>query len=79
MEWAWQSFESIREGASESTPRIQVDEAIEGLKFSECLPVSLAEEMLRERLLDAPAVLLVLSEAVKSLANDDTEARGSIL
>jgi len=59
---------SIREGALHSMPKIPVDDAIEGLKFSQCLPVSLAEEMLRERLLDPAALLSVISESVRSLS-----------
>jgi ATP-dependent helicase Lhr and Lhr-like helicase len=62
------ALRSTREGASASIPKIPVDEAVEGLKFSQCLPVCLAEEMLRERLRDAPALISVVSESVRSLS-----------
>lgn len=46
-----------------------VDEgAIEGLKFSECLPVVLAKEMLERRLQDSEATRRVLEERVRVVA-----------
>jgi len=44
------------------------DKAIEGLKFSECLPHSRAIEMLQARLTDAPALQATLGKEVSVLA-----------
>ncbi|MBK8233498.1 MAG: DEAD/DEAH box helicase [Candidatus Eisenbacteria bacterium] len=45
-------------------PQADLDEAVTGLKFSECLPIQMAEEELRHRLLDRPAVASVLAEPI---------------
>ena len=46
--------------------RPTVDEAaIEGLKFSECLPLDLATEMLERRLQDQESTRRVLEEQVR--------------
>jgi ATP-dependent helicase Lhr and Lhr-like helicase len=48
--------------------RPAVDEAaIDGLKFSECLPIELATEMLERRLQDVDATRRVLEEHVRFL------------
>lgn len=44
------------------------DRAIEGLKFSECLPIDLAREMLEVRLQDAYAVRETLAQKLRSVA-----------
>ncbi len=41
------------------------EHAIEGLKFSECLPRDLALDMLRTRLCDSPAVQYILEQPVR--------------
>jgi ATP-dependent Lhr-like helicase len=41
------------------------EHAIEGLKFSECLPRDLALDMLRTRLCDSPAVQYILAQPVR--------------
>jgi ATP-dependent Lhr-like helicase len=45
-------------------------EAIDGLKFSECLPNDLAIRMLQERLKDVPAASHVLSQPVRYISLD---------
>lgn len=45
------------------------DRAIEGLKFSECLPIDLACEMLEARLRDTLAVREVLAQRLRSVAS----------
>jgi ATP-dependent helicase Lhr and Lhr-like helicase len=46
-----------------------VDErAIEGLKFSACLPTDMALEMLGKRLTDVPGARRIVSESVKFVA-----------
>ena len=45
------------------------DRAIEGLKFSECLPIDLAREMLQARLLDAHAVRVTLAQRLRSISS----------
>jgi ATP-dependent Lhr-like helicase len=42
--------------------------AVEGLKFSECLPMDLALEMLASRLKDGPAVTHVLQQALRCVS-----------
>jgi ATP-dependent helicase Lhr and Lhr-like helicase len=66
------SFETIERALSEmrsckvSEMRAAVDEqAIEGLKFSECLPHEVALDMLQARLGDPPAIQWVLEQPVK--------------
>jgi ATP-dependent helicase Lhr and Lhr-like helicase len=44
------------------------EHAIEGLKFSECLPRDLALDMLRTRLCDHPAVQCILRQPVRFVA-----------
>lgn len=44
------------------------DAAIDGLKFSECLPRDLARDMLRTRLCDPPAVHDILEQPVRCVA-----------
>jgi ATP-dependent helicase Lhr and Lhr-like helicase len=44
------------------------DRAIEGLKFSECLPISLAREMLESRLHDSVAVRETLTRKLRTVA-----------
>lgn len=61
------AFKRIRESALQPWPRIPVKGAAERLKFSECLPESLTEEMLRERLQDAKALALATTEVVRCL------------
>jgi ATP-dependent helicase Lhr and Lhr-like helicase len=62
-------FTDIVRRIGESPPILgaatRVDSAIDGLKFSECLPRDVAELMLRSRLADQDAVLHVLSQPVK--------------
>ena len=52
---------------SEMQPAID-DRAIEGLKFSECLPTSLANEMLGARLRDSMAVKATLALKLRNVA-----------
>jgi ATP-dependent helicase Lhr and Lhr-like helicase len=66
------SFETIERALGEmrscnvSEMRAAVDEqAIEGLKFSECLPHEVALDMLQARLGDPPAIQWVLEQPVK--------------
>jgi ATP-dependent helicase Lhr and Lhr-like helicase len=44
------------------------DSAIEGLKFSECLPHDLAQDMLRTRLCDLQAVQYISEQPVRSVS-----------
>jgi ATP-dependent helicase Lhr and Lhr-like helicase len=46
-------------------PRMGLEGAVAGLKFSDCLPLEFAEAIVRGRLADAPAVKAVLSEPVR--------------
>jgi ATP-dependent Lhr-like helicase len=62
----------IRENEAGTQPPIPVKEAIEGLKFSECLPEVLAEQMVRERLRDRRALAHVLSEPPRVLIDPPT-------
>ncbi|MEZ5941181.1 MAG: DEAD/DEAH box helicase [Planctomycetaceae bacterium] len=59
------AINSIRQGdASIMCPSVE-EAAIEGLKFSECLPIELAIEMLERRLQDTDATRHVLQEHVR--------------
>jgi ATP-dependent Lhr-like helicase len=60
-------IESVRREPPVLGPRKHLERAIEGLKFSVCLPPDLAEEMLRRRTADAPAVEAVLSEGIRHI------------
>lgn len=41
--------------------------AVDGLKFSACLPASLAEDVIRSRCADAPAIAAALGEEVHTV------------
>ena len=65
LNWLLASFEA----ADVSKMTAAVDEhAIEGLKFSECLPRDLALDMLRTRLCDHPSVQYTLRQPVRFVA-----------
>jgi len=63
-----EKFADILRRIGESPPILgaatRLDSAIDGLKFSECLPRDIAELMLRSRLADQKGVLHMLSEPV---------------
>lgn len=58
-------IDSLRNDPPLSGPRAGLEGAIAGLKFSDCLPTELAEEIVQGRLADAPAVKAVLEEHVR--------------
>ena len=49
--------------------RPAVDDPIEGLKFSECLPITIAHEMLEARLRDSDAILETLGLQLRNVAS----------
>jgi len=64
------AIEAIRQqDAADMRPAVD-EAAIEGLKFSECLPIDFAREMLERRLHDPWATREVLSEPVRFLVQD---------
>ena len=66
---AIQNLAKISKGESPPTLRVEIDdEAIEQLKFSDCLPVEMAREELRARWADAQGATAVLGETVVSVA-----------
>jgi ATP-dependent helicase Lhr and Lhr-like helicase len=61
------AFQSIATGAPTPLPEEGLQQAIKGLKFSECLPGDLAAEMLRVRLTDSQSVPFILSESIRRI------------
>lgn len=57
----------LRERSIEEMKPVIDDRAIEGLKFSECLPLSLAHEMLETRIRDSAAVHEILVLKLRSI------------
>lgn len=69
MEVLRQAVEEIKQMAvKEILPIIDTD-AIEGLKFSECLPQRLAVEMLQARITDEEAIKLTLAKPTRMVAS----------
>ena len=64
-------LESVRAALRQNPPHsgscIEVAKAIEDLKFSECLPIRLAESMLSVRLSDPEAVARTLDQSLRIL------------
>lgn len=60
-------IEGVRRTPPVLGPRKHLENAINGLKFSVCLPPGFAEEMLRLRTADSPAVEAVLSEGIRHI------------
>jgi ATP-dependent helicase Lhr and Lhr-like helicase len=58
----------LRAHAARETSVAVEDAAIDGLKFSECLPRDLARDMLRTRLCDPQAVHDILEQPVRCVA-----------
>ena len=57
-----------KRAAEEMWPAVD-DRAIEGLKFSECLPITLAHEMLEARIRDTVAVRETLDLQLRCVAS----------
>lgn len=62
------ALEEVRQRSIEEMRPAIDDRAIEGLKFSECLPITLAHEMLEARLLDSVAVRETLELKLRSVS-----------
>lgn len=60
-------IDSLRSDPPLAGPRMGLEGAVAGLKFSNCLPTEFAEGIVRSRLADAPAVKAVLSETVRHI------------
>lgn len=60
-----QAVERLRQGPVDPAPSDLAVEALDGLKFSACVPRDLALEMLRTRLADPIAVEAILSVEVR--------------
>lgn len=63
------AVDEIRKKAVEEMRPVVDERAIEGLKFSECLPITLAHEMLEARLRDSVAVRETLDLKLRSVAS----------
>jgi ATP-dependent Lhr-like helicase len=61
------ALESLRRNPPQAFPSIQIDNAIEGLKFSTCIPASLARTMIEIRLADPNGVSEVLRRPLQVL------------
>ena len=70
-----QALDKVRNTAVEELRPAIDDRAIEGLKFSECLPVLLANEMLAARLRDSIAVQETLALKLRSVSSQSSTAQ----
>jgi ATP-dependent Lhr-like helicase len=62
-------IEKLRQLSPDTIVPEVTPKALEGLKFSECLPAELASRVLQTRMMDDKAVRAVLAEAVKVIAS----------
>ncbi|MFM9961454.1 MAG: DEAD/DEAH box helicase [Planctomycetaceae bacterium] len=63
------ALDELRTKAVEEMRPVVDDRAIEGLKFSECLPITLAHEMLQSRLRDSVAVKETLALKLRNVSS----------
>ena len=63
------ALDELRKKAIEEMRPVVDDRAIEGLKFSECLPITLAHEMLEARLRDSIAIKETLALKLRNVAS----------
>ncbi|MFM9959989.1 MAG: DEAD/DEAH box helicase [Planctomycetaceae bacterium] len=63
------ALDELRKKAVEEMRSVVDDRAIEGLKFSECLPITFAREMLEARLRDSAAIRETLALKLRNVAS----------
>jgi len=70
----YEAIKSLQLDPPWRNPQNNLEKAINGLKFSICIPPNLAEEMLQVRLGDKEAVMAILSEEIRQVTVQKTTA-----